>query len=381
MNNARYNLWLVAGETSGDRYAGGLARALRSAEPKVALAGAGGHQMALEGVELLAPLAERAVVGASEAIRSIPFFWRALRRLSDELRLRRPHAIILVDFPEFNLVLARKAHRCGVPVIYYIPPQLWAWRPGRIRTMARVVSHVFTIFPFERPLYERAGISVEFVGHPLRDFLPDLSRDEARRRLGVSPQALLLGLLPGSRRGELERHLPVLLSAARRIHHEEAAQFMLPLAPTLSPDEVASALSPTSLPIRIVEEGTYEVMAAADLLLVASGTATLEAAWFGTPMVIFYRLSRLSTLLARKLLTVRHVGLPNLLAGQEIVPELLDKAATGERLAQAALRLLHDPDALQTQRGQLVKLRPLIGEPGVADRAARKILELVEDHR
>ena len=381
MNDARSNLWLVAGEASGDRYAGRLARALRSRAPGMDLLGAGGRQMAIEGVELLAPLAERAVVGASEALRSLPFFWRVLRRLSEELRVRRPRAVILVDFPEFNLLFARKAHRLGIPVIYYVPPQLWAWRRGRIRAMARVVSHVFTIFPFERSLYEEARISVEFVGHPLRDFLSDLSRDEARGRLGVSPDARVVGLLPGSRVGELERHLPVLLTAAGRIRQTRPAEFILPLAPTLSRREVESALSSTPIRIRVVEGRAYEVMAASDLLLVASGTATLEAAWFGTPMVIFYRLSRLSTLLGRMLLTVRHVGLPNLLAGQEIAPELLDKAATGERVAEVALNLLHDPAALQAQRDQLIKLRPLIGEPGVADRAAMRILELVDGRR
>ncbi len=379
MNNTRPDLWLLAGEASGDRYGGRLARALRSAAPQVGLRGVGGREMALEGVELLAPLADRAVVGVSEAVLSVPFFWRILRRLGEELRVRRPHAVILIDFPEFNLQFAKTAHRLGVPVIYYVPPQLWAWRRGRIRMMARVVSHVFTVFPFEGSLYEGARISVESLGHPLRDFLPDLSRDEARDRLGVSGNAVLLGLLPGSRRGELRQHLPLLLMALRRIGQEHLVQFMLALAPTISRQEIQSGLASASVPIRVVEGQTYEVMAASDLLLVASGTATLEAAWFGTPMVIFYRVSRTTTLLARMLLTVRHVGLPNLLAGREIVPELLDKAATGERLGQVAMDLIHDPGALEAQRKQLGKLRPLIGEPGVAERAARRILELVDD--
>ena len=374
----RPSLWLVAGEASGDRYGGQLARALGRAAPELMLMGAGGRHMALAGVELLASLAERAVVGASEAVRSLLFFWKALHRLKEELRVRRPRAVILIDFPEFNLLFAKRAHRLGVPVIYYVPPQLWAWRRGRIRTMARVVSHVFTIFPFEKALYEGAGIAVESIGHPLRDFLPDLARDAARERLSIRPNTLLLGLLPGSRRGELERHLPLLLAAAARIRQERSVEFILPLAPTLTMKEVQPALSSTSLPIRVVEGQTCEAMAASDLLLVASGTATLEAAWFGTPMVIFYRLSRLSTLLARRLLTVTYVGLPNLLAGQEIAPELLDKAARGERLAEVALGLLQDPEALQSQRDHLLKLRPLLGEPGVADRAARRILDLTE---
>jgi lipid-A-disaccharide synthase len=243
--------------------------------------------------------------------------------------------------------------------------------------MARVVSHVFTIFPFERALYEGARVPAECLGHPLRDFLPDLSRDQVRQTLGISPDALLLGLLPGSRRGELARHLPLLLEAADRIRRDRPAEYVLPLAPTLSRQEIEPAIAAASVPVRVVEGKTYEAMAASDLLLVASGTATLEAAWFGTPMVIFYRLSWVTTALARRLLTVRHVGLPNLLAGEEIVPELLDKAATGKHLAEVALGLLRDPGALQAQRERLVGLRPLMGEPGVADRAAARILELV----
>jgi lipid-A-disaccharide synthase len=369
---------IVAGEASGDRYGGRLAWALKQAAPGMRLVGVGGPHMAHEGVELLAPLAEQAVVGVSEALRGLPLFWRVLRRLGDELRLRPPRAVVLIDFPEFNLRLARVAHRLGVPVIYYVPPQLWAWRRGRIRTVARVVSRVFTIFPFERPLYDEARVPVEFVGHPLRDWLPDLPREAARRRLGVPDDTLLLGLLPGSRRREVDRHLPVLLTAAAEIQRDRPAEFVLPLAPTLSREEVAAALSRSAVPVRLVEGQTYEVMAAADLLLVASGTATLEAAWFGTPMVIFYRLSWLSTLIAAGLVRVTHVGLPNLLAGQEIVPELLAMKATGKRLAEAALRLLRDPGARQAQREQLAKLHPLLGSPGVADRAAARILAVVD---
>ena len=379
--NGTLDLLMVAGEACGDQYGGRLARALRTALPAVRLVGAGGRQMAREGVELLVPLAERAVVGTSEVVLSLPFFWRALRRLRAELRARHPRAVILIDFPEFNLTLARAAHRLGVPVIYYVPPQLWAWRRGRIRTIARLVSHVFTIFPFEGSLYEEARVSSEFLGHPLRDFLPDLSRDEARRALGVTPDTLLVGLLPGSRRGELARHLPLLLEAAGRIRRATPAEFILPLAPTLSRSDLAAGLSSAPVPISVVEGETYEVMAASDLLLVASGTATLEAAWFGTPMVIFYRLSGVTTALARRLLTVRHVGLPNLLAGEEIVPELLDKAATGQRLAATALAILRDPGVVRAQRERLARLRALIGEPGVADRAAMRILDLAFGRR
>ena len=292
----------------------------------------------------------------------------------------RPRALVLIDFPEFNLRLARRARRAGVPVVYFIPPQLWAWRAGRVRQMARRVKRVLAIFPFEPPLYERARVPVTFVGHPLLDVLPlDLTRDDARRRLGVDPGHALIGLLPGSRPGEIERLLPPMLDAARRLAAADGRRrFVLGLAATVAREQVATIMTsggPGLPPIELVSGRTYEVMAAADTLLITSGTATLEAALLGAPMVICYRVSRLTELMARALTRVRWIGLPNLVSGRMVVPELIQGEVTGIRLAREAARLLDDPVAATAQRAAFKDLRARLGEPGVGLRAARAVLE------
>jgi lipid-A-disaccharide synthase len=295
----------------------------------------------------------------------------------------RPRALVLIDFPEFNLRLARRARRAGVPVVYFIPPQLWAWRAGRVRQMARRVTRVLAVFPFESPLYERARVPVTFVGHPLLDVVPlDLSRDEARRRLGADPGHALIGLLPGSRPGEVERLLPPMLEAARRLAAADGRRrFVLGLAPTVAHEQVAAIRSksaPGVPPITLVSGRTYEVMAAADTLLIASGTATLEAVLLGAPMVICYRVSRLTELLARALTRVRWIGLPNLVSGRAVVPELIQGEVTGARLAEEAARLLEDPVAATAQRAAFKDLRARLGEPGVGRRAARAVLDTAQ---
>jgi lipid-A-disaccharide synthase len=321
-----------------------------------------------------------AAVGTSEAVGRIPALYRAYRALGARLRTERPRALVLIDFPEFNLRLARRAHRAGVPVVYFIPPQLWAWRQGRVRQMARRVSRVLAVFPFEPPLYERAGVPVEFVGHPLLDVLPlDLTRDEARRRLDADPGHSLIGLLPGSRREEVERLLPPMLEAARRLAADDGRRrFVLGLAPTVPVEQVQAHLrhAGPGPAIALVQGRTYEVMAAADALLIASGTATLEAALLGTPMVLCYRVSRTTEIVARLLARVQWIGLPNLVSGRAVVPELIQDQVTGERLAREAARLLEDPVAATAQRAALKELRARLGEPGVGRRAARAVLDV-----
>jgi lipid-A-disaccharide synthase len=248
--------------------------------------------MAAAGMEVIADPTDHAVVGIHEALGRIPRLYRAYRKLVARLHEERPQALVVIDFPEFNLRLARQARRAGVPVVYFIPPQIWAWRGGRIRQMARRVNRVLAVLPFEEERYERARVPVEFVGHPLLDVLPlDLARDEARRRLGLDPGEAVVGILPGSRREEVARLLPPMLTAARRLHAAAAARrFVLGLAATVGPAEVAEILQEAedadSPRVDAWKGQTYEVMAAADVLLVASGTATLEAALLGTPMVV-----------------------------------------------------------------------------------------------
>ena len=335
--------------------------------------------MAAAGMEVIADPTGQAVVGASEVLGRIPGLYRAYRALAGRLRAERPRALVVIDFPEFNLRLARQARRAGVPVLYFIPPQLWAWRRGRIRQMARRVSRVLAVLPFEQELYEGAGVPAEFVGHPLLDVLPlDLGRDEARRWLGLDPSETVVGLLPGSRREEVKRLLPAMLTAARRLASAGAARrFVLGLAPTVDRapvDQLLRAADADAPRVEALRGRTYEVMAAADVVLTASGTATLEAALLGAPMVVCYRVSRLTEGVVRLLARVSWISLPNILAGRPIVPEILQDEVTGQRLAAEALRLLDDPVAATAQRAAFKDLRARLGEPGVGRRAAAVVL-------
>jgi lipid-A-disaccharide synthase len=371
---------LSAGEASGDLHGSTLCRALRELCPGVRLAGMGGPRMAAEGLELLADPTGQAVVGATEAIGRLPALYRAYRALARRLRREPPLALVLIDFPEFNLRLARVAHRAGVPVVYFIPPQVWAWRPGRVRGVARLASRVLSVFPFERELYERAGVSVDFVGHPLLDVLPlDLGREEARRRLELEPETRVVGLLPGSRREEVARLLAPMLDAARRLAQAGGRRFVLGLAPSVSRAGVETAVADVcgkgGPPIEIVTGQTHELMAGADVLLVASGTATLEAALLGTPMVVCYRVSLLTEVVGRLLVRIPWISLPNIVCGRPVVPEILQREVTGERLAVEAERLLGDPAAAVAQRRAFGELATRLGEPGVARRAARAVLD------
>jgi lipid-A-disaccharide synthase len=373
-------IMLSAGEASGDLHGGMLCRALHELAPGLHLFGMGGSHMAAAGTEVIVDPTGQAAVGTSEAMGRIPALCRAYRAMGRRLLADRPRALVVIDFPEFNLRLARRARRAGVPVVYFIAPQLWAWRAGRVRQMARRVNRVLAVFPFEPPIYERARVPVTFVGHPLLDVLPlALTRDEARRQLDVDPGHALIGLLPGSRPGEIERLLPSMLDAARRLAAADGRRrFVLGLAPTVAREQVATLMStagPGIPPIELVSGRTYEVMAAADTLLIASGTATLEAALLGAPMVICYRVSRLTELIARALTRVQWIGLPNLVSGRVVVPELIQGEVTGARLAQEAARLLDDPVAATAQRAAFKDLRARLGEPGVGLRAARAVLE------
>src|SRR5262245_6096581 len=372
------SIMLSAGEASGDLHGALLCRALRAQAPQVALFGMGGPRMAAEGMDLLADVTRRASVGTTEALGRVPALWRTFRALRHRLEAQRPSVLVVIDFPEFNLRLARAAHRAGVPVVYFVPPQIWAWRPWRVRTIRRWISLVLAVLPFEPAIYRRAGVPVEFVGHPVLDALDDApSRGEARARFHLAPDALVIGLLPGSRAEEVARTTPMMREAARLIAaaHPEAT-FALGLAPTVDAQPVRSALA-GGPPVAIVSGAGHAVIRAADLLLATSGTVKLEAALLGTPLVVCYRISPVTELIGRLFLRVPWIGLTNLTLGREAVPELYERRdATPERLAAEALRLLDVPGVLDAQRAAFVGLRGLCGEPGVGARAARHVLKL-----
>ena len=370
------SVMIVAGEASGDLHGAALCAALGRLAPGTRVFGMGGERMRAAGAELLADVSRSAGVGSTEVVGSVPALYRVFRQLRAVVERERPSVLVLVDFPEFNLRLARVARRVGVPAVYYVPPQIWVWRGWRIRSIRRLVSLVLAVFPFERALYQDAGVPVEFVGHPILDALADApSRDEARRALGLDPAALVIGLLPGSRHGEAATLIPLMTAAAARLRAlRPDTRFLLAQAPTLEDGFVRHAVA-ADPGIRIVRDATHAVMRAADVLLVASGTATLEAGLLGTPMVVCYRVSRLSEALARLFVRVPWINLVNLTLGRAVVPELrLRHEMTVDRLVEEARRLLDDPAALAAQREAFAELQAHLGEPGVCDRAATIIL-------
>jgi lipid-A-disaccharide synthase len=368
-------IMLVAGEASGDLHGAALCRALRERAPGARLFGMGGARMAAAGMEIVEDVTARAIVGGTEAMAGVVPLYRAYRRLRARLSgTERPHALVLIDFPEFNLRLARVARQRGVPVVYFIPPQIWAWRGWRIRAMRRRLSLVLAVFPFELPFYRRARVPVAYVGHPLVDALVAApARGDARARLGLPPDAQVLGLLPGSRRGEVERLLPIMRDAVARVAaHRPSTRFALALAPTIDATIVTRHLGVASG--TVVRDDVHDVIRASDVVLATSGTVTLEAAILGAPMVVCYRVSRLTAFMIKSLIRVPWMSLPNLVLGRPVVTELFQAEATGERVAAEALRLLDDAGARDAQRVAFRELAGGLGEPGVGARAARFVL-------
>ena len=371
---------IVAGEASGDLHAASVVQELLRRAPHLTVEGIGGDRMREAGVRLHGYAGELAVVGLTEVVGKLPALWRAYRNMIRLLRDTRPDLLILVDFPDFNLLLARKAAQQQIPVLYFIGPQVWAWRSGRVRSIGRLVRRLLVIFPFEEAFYREWGVQALYVGHPLLDRLsPPPTMDDARRHLGLDHAASVVGLLPGSRIGEITRHLPLLLRATRRLEGSRPdLRVIIAAAEGIPLDLISSYLKQEVSSARVVQGRTHEVIAASDLILVASGTATLEAAIIGTPMVIVYRVALLSWLISRFLIRVPFIGLPNLVAGKSIVPELIQFQATPERIADEASRLLESPERRRRMQQQLLEVRDQLGPQGAAARAAEAVLEMLQ---
>ncbi len=370
---------LVAGEASGDLHGADFLRALRARCPDLEVFGIGGPHLRAAGMTTIADAGEVATVGAVEAVGGLRTLLRAYRELARALRRMPPDLCVLIDFPEFNLRLARVAKRVGVPVLYYIAPQVWAWRRGRVRKIARRVDRLAVVFPFEPDLYAGRHPGVEFVGHPLLDRVAvTRGRGETLARHGLDPARRTVLLLPGSRPKEIDYCLPPLLAAVHLLAQRGTYQFALALAHTVAREQVVARLRAAGLELPIVGEDTYNLVAAADLALVASGTATLECALLECPMVIVYRMSPLTFGLAKLLVRgVRHVGMPNIVAGHEVVPELLQGAATGPRIAEAATALLEDAQRRAAVIEDLREVRRRLGRGGAAGRAAAIAVEML----
>lgn len=379
---------IVAGEPSGDTHAAALVRALREAAPETELTffGSTGQRMRAEGVTAIVNADDLAILGLWEIGQALPRFWRAFGALKQAVENRGPQAAILVDWPDFNLRLARWLRRRGVPVIYYISPQLWAWRSYRATNIQRDVDLLLSILPFEKEWYARRGITkVQYVGHPLTgEVKPRYDNGEFRRRHNLDPSRPLIALLPGSRHKELVRILPPMLEAVPLVDQRRPrTQFVVVVAPNRSVREAEAICrnylsGPNS--ITLVHNETREALAAADAAAIASGTATLEAALLGTPMVIVYKESAVNWHTLGSLITTEHYGLVNLIAGRRLATELIQDQFTGTSLADELLLLL-DPERNSAMRDDLRRVTELIGQPGASRRAAREILDFVGNRR
>ena len=373
-------LLLSCGEASGDLYAGALTRELRALDPAITVAGLGGPQFAAAGGRLVDDYRDLAVTGLTEAIAKLPRSLEARRRLVADAEQHRPDALVLIDFPDFNFRLAPLVKRLGVPVVYYISPQIWAWRPRRLETIRRIADRVLVIFPFEESIYRERGVPVEFVGHPLIDLAtPAGDRRGFLSARGLPPDAPTVAILPGSRPNEVSRILPELVAAAERIAAAvPRAQFVIARAPHLD-DRLFEVLQNLPLRTAVVEGDADTVLAASDVALTASGTATVQTALHDTPMVIVYRVSPLSYRLLRRLVKVDAIGMVNLIAGDRIVPELVQDAFTAEAVAAEAVSMLTDPARAAAVRSGLAKVRARLGGPGASHRAAEAILRVVKE--
>lgn len=373
---------IVTGEASGDLHGANLINAVAARMPDAKFFGVGGKRMAEAGCEILIPGEELAVMGIVEIVGHLPFILRSFKQLKSFFDgSSRPDALVLIDFPEFNLRLAREAKKAGIPVLYYVSPQVWAWRRGRVKKIAAVVDSLAAILPFEPDFYKGQDILVKYVGHPLLDEFEEAGNcQNVRPRLNIAQDKKVVGLFPGSRHNELRYMLDTLVESAQLIYKKEPkAHFLVPVANTLSRAEIQSHF-PAELPVSFVESddaSIYDVASSCDTILSVSGTVTLQIALTGTPMAIFYKMSPLTYSIGKRLIKVDHVGLANIVAEDRIVPEFIQDMASPQNLAEEALRVLHDTRYAREMRSALDQVHTKLGEPGCSDRVADMLFELL----
>jgi lipid-A-disaccharide synthase len=372
---------IVAGEASADLHGSNLVKALRRLHPGIVFWGIGGEKMAQAGVEILFPSSDMAVVGLTEVMYRLRTIIRASRRLKSILKNDRPDLLVLIDYPDFNIHVAGIAKRYHVPVLYYISPQVWAWRKGRVRKIARRVDRMAVILPFEKGFYRQRGVKVDYVGHPLLDACPlEVNREKIMAKFGVDHGHPVVGLVPGSRKEEVKNLLPVMLKSLQILGRRyPRIQCLLPLAKTIDPELVQSFLDTSSVEVKVIKEDIYEVLSVCDAALVASGTATLETAIMGVPMVIVYRVSPVSYRVGKMLIKVPHIGLVNLVAGEEIVPELIQDDVVPDRVAREALTILENGVVREKMIKKLQSVKEGLGRGGASERTARIASEMIRE--
>lgn len=369
---------IVAGEASGDRHAADLVRDLKIQSSEIRFAGIGGDRMAEAGVELLFHISQMAFLGFSEIFRHLPFILGVFRRLKSWIRSQKPTAVVLVDYPGFNLRLAKIAKKFNLPVIYYICPQLWAWRENRVKIIRRYVDLLLVIFKFEENFYRERGVNPKFVGHPLVDQAKiHMSEREFRKQFELPPEQPIIAILPGSRRNEISKILPVVLNAIDQFEHRAEYCWVIGKAPGIRDDLYDEFLS-SKTNVVTVRGGIEHLIEYARVVLVASGTATLETAFLGTPMIVLYKVSALSYAIGKRVVKLKNIALANIVSGKKIVPELIQNDLTPANILNALQRYLGDEKYYRRVKTDLSRIPELLGEPGASRRAASEILHFLD---
>ena len=368
------SILIVAGEVSGDIHGGELVKAIKELSPEIKIAGIGGENMSSAGMELLRSVNEMSFLGFTEIIKHLPFVRKVMKELLNWIEIERPKVVVLIDYPGFNLRLAKKAKKFGCKIIYYISPQIWAWGKGRIIKIARIVDQMIVIFPFEEEIYRNAGVPVEFVGHPILENLESSSsKEDFFSENELDPDEKLIGLLPGSRFQEVDSLYKIMIDAVKLLKSEYPnVQSITAKSPALD-NKVYDTIADNEN-VKYSND-TYDVMKHSDLLFVASGTATLESACFGTPLIVVYRVSPISWIIGKILVKIKSIGLVNIVAGKKIAPEILQSDLTPSRLAREALSILKDEQLYAETSAELLKVKKLLGEPGASKNAAKIIIK------
>lgn len=371
-------IMVSAGEASGDAHAANALAALGTHGIDYQCFGMGADRVRQTGAELIVDCRDLAVIGIVDVLRNYPRFMKRLARLRNAMQTRRPDVLLLVDYPDFNLKLAETARNLGIPVLFYISPKVWAWRSGRVKRIARLVDHMAVLFPFEVQIYEQAGVPVTYVGNPVvADAVSSFDTASARQHFGLDPDRPVVSLLPGSRAGEIQRNLPAMMGTARLIAADlPQCQFLLPVAPTLSTDFIRDHIGEPLAALTIATGDSRHAMRAGDVALVASGTATLETALIGTPLVVMYIINGLNYAIMKRLIKIRDISLVNIVAGKRIVPEYLQHAAEPAAMARDLMSLMHDQARRQCMLDDLRKVRESMGDSGASARVAALIRQL-----
>jgi lipid-A-disaccharide synthase len=372
---------VVVGEASGDAHAARVVTALKQRAPELNISGIGGDKLRTAGMNVTIDFSELAVMGLVEVLKKYRHLKGVFNQMVALLKNQQPDLLILVDYPGFNLKLAKEAKKLGIPVAYYISPKVWAWRKGRVKTIQRVVGRMLVLFPFEVPIYEQAGVPVNCVGHPLVDAVKrTLTTRQAKEKVGLEQDKKVIGLFPGSRRSEVEVLLPLMIKAAERVQQQYPdSQIVVPLAPGLSRDTLIPILASSRIPIQVIESDFYELTSACDAVVACSGTVTLEIALLGVPHFICYRVSPATYKIMRRLVRIPHVGLCNIVTGKALVTEVLQDDVTAPRLEEELLDRLTRPDQQAVAEEIRQQVLSALGPSGGADNAAQQIIAMLQE--